>query len=380
MTHIEDLLEQPGNSITEDAITDLIDERAVAHDDAPPAIGNSPKELNKEIEDLLAGLEAAEGCFDLDLIVSLRKMFAAELVRNNSLLVHRQETHVRDIPSIGVTDTIADLAGVLFALVMKDRKDLALVGLNRYLKKTDDFSGLRLAYFYGALHALHKALDLSRTCQIETQSRRKSDLQAQSTNAAEFALVFLSQQAGKRVVAIGGLSGAGKTTLGRALSPRFMAVHVRSDAVRKHLYGCPVEAKAPLAAYNEEHSEKTYRGLEERLGFVLDSGFNAVIDGVYADESDRDSLENICHHKGIQFTGIWCSVPADVAQKRIVARMQHRSGDEGEYDTDLVHHEKQLLLNPGRITWHRLDTLYGVEQLVDRCMSLLDLSGEVKFG
>ena len=102
-------------------------------------------------------------------------------------------------------------------------------------------------------------------------------------------------------MAIGGLSGAGKTTLGRALSPRFMAVHVRSDAVRKHLYGCPVEAKAPLAAYNEEHSEKTYRGLEERLSFVLDSGFNAVIDGVYADESDRDSLENICHHKGIQF-------------------------------------------------------------------------------
>ena len=374
MTHIDDLLSLPSAKLTEDAVMALVDSRAQMHDEAPKAEGGSMKALAAEVDMLIKKLEDAEGCFDTDLISSLKKMFGAEMVRNKALIENRKNRFIRNMPDVGVRDTMSDIAGVLFVLVMRDRRDLALAGLNRYLKKTDDFSGLRLAYFYGALHALHKALELTHACSIEKQDKRRKDFEAQATNAAEYALVFLSQQSGKRVVAIGGLSGAGKTTLGRALSPKFLAIHVRSDAVRKHLFGYSVEKKAPLEAYSTEHSEKTYRGLEERLGYVLDAGFNAIIDGVFADEGDRDSLENICHHKSVSFTGIWCSVPADIAQKRIISRMHDRSEEGKGYDTDMLHHEKQLLLNPGRITWHRLDTLYGVEQLVDRCSSLLELS------
>lgn len=374
MTPIKDLLERTAKGLTEETVCEVIDLRAQTHAAAPHAKGPSPAAINAEIEGLLKQLEAAEGCFDPDLITSLRKIFAAAFVRNNTLLTERQKTHARHIAEGNAVDTMADLAGILFALIIKDRRDLAFLGLNRYLKKTDDFSGLRLIYFYGALQALRYALALTQACLVATQEKQKKDFKAQAATAAEFALLFLSQKAGVRVLAIGGLSGAGKTTLGRALSPKILAIHVRSDAVRKHLFGVPVESKAPLEAYNVEHSERTYRGLEQRLDYALDAGFNVIVDGVYANELDRDNLENICHHKGVSFTGIWCSVPADVAQRRIVDRLRDRSADERGYETDLVQHEKQLLLNPGRITWHRLDTLFGVEQLVGRCMSLVDLS------
>ena len=374
MKHLEDLLRQTAKGLTEDMVSSIVDLRAQAHEAAPRIQGQNPTITYAEIESLLKQLEAAESCFDPDLVASLRKIFAAEFVRNNALLTERQATHARYIEGLGTVDTMADLAGILFVLIMKDRRDLALLGLNRYLKKTDDFSGLRLMYFYGALQALNQAIALTNACILEVQEKQKKTLKAQAAIAAEFALLFLSQKVGGRVVAIGGLSGAGKTTLGRALSPQILAIHVRSDAVRKHLFGVPVENKAPLEAYSPEHSETTYRGLEQRLEYVLDAGFNVIVDGVYANELDRDSLENICHHKGVHFTGIWCSVPADVAQKRIMSRLRDRSLDERGYETDLVYHEKQLLLNPGRITWHRLDTLFGVEQLVSRCMSLVELS------
>ena len=78
------------------------------------------------------------------------------------------------------------------------------------------------------------------------------------------------------LVAIGGLSGSGKTTVAGMLLEHLGAVRVRSDVERKRLAG--VEANARTAAgfgsglYSPEMSTRTYARLHEVTATVLDAG------------------------------------------------------------------------------------------------------------
>src|SRR6267143_6866369 len=61
-----------------------------------------------------------------------------------------------------------------------------------------------------------------------------------------------------RLVAMGGLSGTGKSTLAAALAPRLGARVLRSDVIRKQLFGVGLETKLPAGAYVPEVSDRVY--------------------------------------------------------------------------------------------------------------------------
>ena len=58
-----------------------------------------------------------------------------------------------------------------------------------------------------------------------------------------------------RLVAIGGLSGSGKSTLAAALAPGIDARVLRSDVIRKRLFGVAPETRLPASAYTAEVSQ-----------------------------------------------------------------------------------------------------------------------------
>jgi hypothetical protein len=97
---------------------------------------------------------------------------------------------------------------------------------------------------------------------------------------------FLEPPPTPRLVAVGGLSGAGKTALGGRLAPLSEpapgALHVRSDDIRKRLAGVTPEDRLPREAYTPETSAAVYRRVLDDAGLALLGGYSVLLDGVFA--------------------------------------------------------------------------------------------------
>lgn len=257
-------------------------------------------------------------------------------------------------------DVFMQVASLMLDVRVYGRGDLAAMMLNRYLKRSDDYAALDVLALYQALAAL-RAIAQMPASQTPAEEKGRQNMIGRYLGLIP---ILLSPAKPVRCIAVGGLSGSGKSTLGKALTGDVYAVHVRADAVRKHIAGVPVMEQAPMRAYTEEMTAATYVGMLERAKVAAAAGMNVIIDGVHAKEEQREAVEMFARKNDLAFTGLWCSVPFEVAKRRIASRGHVSS----QADT-----EKQLLLDTGRVTWHRIDTLYATDQVVDRVMALMAL-------
>ena len=263
-------------------------------------------------------------------------------------------------------DVLVDLAFLLMDLDFKKRPDLSNLVLNRYLKRSDDFDGLPLLNFYlsyrAAVRAKVSALQLG-----HAEGKLKQTLIADCQNYTTAALNYLLPKAPQPFIGIGGLSGSGKSTLGKEIAQRIHGIQIRADAVRKHIAGVDVATRAPQSAYTYEMNKQTYAGMRNRAHLATTTGMAIIMDAVHASEDERDAVEALAHELGRPFTGLWCAIPTDMAKRRI----DERRGDISDATSEV--YEKQLLLDTGRISWHRIDTSYGTTQVANRVMDLLKL-------
>ena len=73
------------------------------------------------------------------------------------------------------------------------------------------------------------------------------------------------------IVIVCGLSGSGKSAVSREISFQLSAVHLRSDAIRKHLFGVPLTETAE-SLYTPEATAATYARMIDIAGaFSLSS-------------------------------------------------------------------------------------------------------------
>jgi len=247
-------------------------------------------------------------------------------------------------------DVLYDLSFTLMDLCERALRPLANRLLNEWL--------WRIAELPAASHEEALALlpmFLSRRAAI----RAFVDAQAASVNDGDtgrardyqrIALSFL-QSAPPRLMAVGGLSGSGKTTTALRLAPEIGrtpgAVVVRSDVERKRLAGIALEERMPAGGYTPDASAKTYAAMFERAERVLRSGHSAVLDAVFARPEERDAAEALARKLGVPFEGLWLDVPKEVAQARVASRR----GDASDATPAVV--ERQFGYDLGEIRWRR---------------------------
>jgi predicted kinase len=163
-------------------------------------------------------------------------------------------------------------------------------------------------------------------------------------------LAFL-QPAPPRLLAIGGLSGSGKTTEALKRAPEIGrapgAVVVRSDVERKRLAGIPLEQRMPPGSYTPEASARTYAAMIARAERALRAGHSVVVDAVFARADERAAAEALAAKVGVPFEGQWLDVPKDVAQGRVAGR----KGDASDATPAVV--ERQFGYDLGTIAWQR---------------------------
>jgi len=152
-----------------------------------------------------------------------------------------------------------------------------------------------------------------------------------------------------RLAAVGGLSGAGKTTFARLIAPRFGAAPgaaiLRSDEIRKRLAGFGPLERLPAEAYTAAASETVYREMLRLAGRALDAGRAVVLDAVFLEGAERQAAAAMAAERGVAFEGFWLQGPKALLAGRLAAR----AGDASDADAQVL--EAQLARDPGVIDW-----------------------------
>ncbi len=167
-----------------------------------------------------------------------------------------------------------------------------------------------------------------------------------------------------RLIAVGGLSGTGKSLLARALAPEISpapgAVVLRSDVERKLLMGSDEHAKLPPDAYTPAVNLRVYAVIVDKARRAIAAGHSAIVDAVFAAPQERAGIEQSASVLGVPFHGLFLT--ADLAVRR--QRVGSRRGDASDADTAVVERQEQYDL--ARLDWLRVDASGSPEETLER--------------
>ena len=155
------------------------------------------------------------------------------------------------------------------------------------------------------------------------------------------------------LVAVGGLSGSGKTTFARALAPRLGAapgaVILRSDEIRKRLWGVAPHERLPPTAYAPGTSQPVYAEMLAIARRTLAAGRTTILDAVHLKPEERQETRALAAELGVPFHGVWLQAPPPVLQGRLDAR----TGDASDATSETL--RGQLGREIGPMDWTAAD-------------------------
>ncbi|MDG4881864.1 bifunctional aminoglycoside phosphotransferase/ATP-binding protein [Mesorhizobium sp. WSM4884] len=251
---------------------------------------------------------------------------------------------------IATVDVLYDLAFLLMDLWHRGFPQFANLVMNRYLDDADDEDGFILLPFFMAVRAAVRA-HVTAT-QVEEGSSDSAKLTAEARSYFELARALLAE-APPRLVAIGGLSGSGKTTIAEALAAHVGAPPgariVESDRIRKAMHGVAAETRLPDKAYRPGVSERVYRQIGWRAELILAEGGSVVADAVFDKPEDRDRIERAASEANAPFAGFWLSADPAVLWHRV----SERKGGPSDATVDIL--SRQLQRDAGPLTWRKID-------------------------
>ncbi|MEO1089236.1 MAG: AAA family ATPase [Pseudomonadota bacterium] len=255
-------------------------------------------------------------------------------------------------------DTVYDLAFLLMDLIDRDQPEAAQVVLQAWLTAEGDVEGLVLLPFFMAVRATIRAkviafaiADPSSEPEAVERARRYLTL-AQDLLPPHAPIL----------VAIGGWSGTGKSTLAQRLAPELLpvpgAIVLRSDVIRKHLEGVDSLTRLDPVAYDQDHNDHVYGALRDAARRLLRAGCSVVADAVHARAEERAAIEAVATAEGATFRGLWLEAPAECC----CARVRARRGDASDANEAVV--TAQFRSDPGPVDWQHLSAAGDTDTVV----------------
>jgi predicted kinase len=257
-------------------------------------------------------------------------------------------------PLIAAGDVLYDLAFLLMDLLERGLRESANAVLNRYLAETRRDSDL------DALAALPLFMSLRAAIRAKVTAARLEHANADNREGIAKAARAYFRLAGALVappapvlIAVGGLSGTGKSVLARTLAadvpPPPGAVVLRSDVERKMLFNVGETERLPREAYSVEATAKVYNSLSAKAERVIAAGHSVIVDAVFARESERTAIERAAAPHSVRFRGLFLT--ADLATR--IARVRTRTGDASDADAAIAQQQEGYEL--GALTWAEVD-------------------------
>jgi uncharacterized protein len=252
-------------------------------------------------------------------------------------------------------DVLYDLAFLLMDLEHRGLAEPASLVFNRYLDLTGEDDALAAMPLFLSSRAAIRAHVTAAAMERATQPEAKLEMAAEARRYLDLSALSLRPRP-CRLVAIGGLSGTGKSTLAAALAPSLGARVLRSDVIRKSLFGVTPETRLPTGAYTSQVSHRIYQAMRRKAADALTAGYSVIIDAVSLKPAERRSLVAVAETAGVPFVGLWLTAPAATMDRRLRTR-RHDASDASPEVLAM-----QLGQDPGTMNWVRIDAGTGPEE------------------
>ncbi len=256
-------------------------------------------------------------------------------------------------------DTFYDLS---FLLMDLDRHGLgrgANALLNAYLEQSRDYTGLGALPLFLSCRAsirVHVTMSMAHAKAIGLKAAEKDAVALLDRALAYF------QPPRRRLIAVGGVSGTGKSTLARALAPAIGAVPgavvLRSDVIRKELWGVAPMVMLSETAYAPEFSARVFKIIAERAEIILRAGHSVITDAVFGKPDERTVIATVAKRTRTPFMGLWLDAPADVLERRITQRNNDAS------DATIAVLGRQLRTIDPPDNWATIEATAGPEEVL----------------
>jgi len=229
-------------------------------------------------------------------------------------------------------DVMYDVAFTVMDLESRGRRDLGNAFLNTYIEQTGDWEGLQLLPLYLSRQAYVRAKVTSLMLDdASIPTAQKAQISQTAAHYYKLAWEY-TQPHRRKLTLMSGLSGSGKSTAARYLARRTGAIHIRSDAVRKHLGEIPLNERGGQDLYSDEMTAQTYGRLLE-LGIILaDRGWDVILDAKFDRQNWRTDAINQAQSHGLPLQIIYCTAPIEVLRERL----QQRRGDIADATAELL--------------------------------------------
>jgi len=273
-------------------------------------------------------------------------------------------------PLIAAGDVLYDLAFLLMDLIERGLKQAANVVLNRYLAETcrdSDLDALAALPLFMSLRAAIRAKVMA--ARLDTAAAGERNSIATAARSYFRLACALIAPAPRQLIAVGGLSGTGKSLLGRLLAadipPLPGAVLLRSDVERKLLFGAHETERLPAPSYSAEATAKVYASLCAKADRIVAAGHSVIVDAVFARPGERGGIEQIASSRRIGFRGLFLT--ADLATR--MARVGARIGDASDADASVARQQETYDL--GVLTWAPVDASGTPDEVLRHALSAL---------
>lgn len=350
-------------------LVQFADDLARLHTTAAPNIGfGGATAMTKLIDQIAGGLERAVDRDELAVFIKgWRRSLSDQARKVSNKLDDRRRTgkirrchgdlHLKNIvvwddaligfdalefdDAMCTIDVLYDLAFPVMDFIHANRPDAANLVLNRYLARTSDYTGLAVFDLYLSLRAGVRAL----------ASVLGGDASA-GRAYLDTASLFDAWRPKPRLIAIGGRSGSGKSTVASAAAGSLGrppgAIVLRSDVIRKVINGLPPEKALGDVAYRPAKTADVYQRMRCMAATVIDAGYDCILDATFLDAGERKHVDRLAKEVGVGVHKLWLDAPADTLRTRIASRGEDAS------DADQAVLEQQLAITAPR-TWHRVD-------------------------
>jgi uncharacterized protein len=273
---------------------------------------------------------------------------------------------------IATIDTLYDLAFLFMDLDRHRQGRAANTVLNRYLWRSNDdldLMGLQaLPLFLGLRAGIRAMVTIDRATQEDSEAAQDDRERARTYLRA--ALGYFAAHP-PQLIAVGGLSGTGKTTLAAGLAPEFAsapgAVHLRSDLERKAYFGVAETVRLPPQSYTPAASKAVYDALRRKARIALAAGQSVIADAVFATPAERSEIEAVASALGVPFRGLWLTAASD----QLITRVAARRNDASDATPQVV--DRQLTWDTGDLSpaWTALDAGNGASQALRHAVAAL---------
>ena len=256
---------------------------------------------------------------------------------------------------ISCIDVLYDVAFLLMDLWRLGLHRQANALFNAYVMATfapDTCGALALLPLFLSCRSAVRAKTGATSSRLQTDPQQGAALADTARSYLAAAETFLRPPP-PALVAIGGLSGSGKTTMAKAIGAHLGAppgaVVLRSDVLRKRMAGVPETDRLGPDGYTPAMHARVYAALGEWAESALRGGHSVIVDAVFGSEDERRAITDLAARLGVPHTTLWLEAPLEV----LTARVDARRDDASDATAPIVARQVSQGLDAS-VTWPRI--------------------------